>query len=306
MAVGRAPAEDARTVLVGIDGGGTATRLRLATPDGTILGTGQGGPANIATDAECGWRSVRDALDQAMAQAGLSPVGCRLVAGAGLAGAEVPEARARFMALPAIFTDIEIVTDAYTSCVGAHGGQDGAMVAAGTGTVGYAVAGGQTRRVGGWGFPQGDEGGGAWIGLEVIRLMLRAGDGRAPRTALTEAIRNRAGADGGDPMIWAVGARPADFACLVPQIVAAAGQGDAQARALLARAGAEIDGLMAALLEGDGFGGLPCCLVGGLADVLRPCLSPWSRSRLSEPRGGAIEGALVLAGRLHSGAIGRE
>nr|WP_220789786.1 BadF/BadG/BcrA/BcrD ATPase family protein [Gluconacetobacter johannae] len=292
--------------MVGIDGGGTATRLRLATPDGVVLGAGQGGPANIATDAACGWRSIREALEQAMAQAGLSPDACRLVAGAGLAGAEVAEARARFMALPAIFADIEIVTDAYTSCVGAHGGQDGAMVAAGTGTVGYAVAGGRTRRVGGWGFPQGDEGGGAWIGLEAVRLMLRAGDGRAPRTALTDAIRTLAAADGGDPMIWAVGARPDGFARLVPLVAAAAGQGDMQAQALLARAGAEIDGLLAALLAGDGFGHLSCCLVGGLAGVLRPCLSPWSRSRLSEPRGGAVEGALLLAGRLHSAAIGRE
>ncbi|WP_246395583.1 BadF/BadG/BcrA/BcrD ATPase family protein [Gluconacetobacter tumulisoli] len=297
-------AEDVRTVLVGIDGGGTGTRLRLAALDGTILGAGQGGPANIATDAECGWRSVRDALDQAMAQAGLSPEACRLVAGAGLAGAEVPGAGARFMALPAIFAHIDIVTDAYTSCVGAHGGRDGAIVAAGTGTVGYAIAGGQVRRVGGWGFPQGDEGSGAWIGLEAVRLMLRAGDGRASRTALTDSIRALVAADGGDPMTWAVGLPPAGFARLVPLVVAAAGRGDGQAQALLARAGGEIDGLLAALLDGDGFQDLSCCLLGGLAGVLRPYLSAWSQGCLSEPQGGAVEGALVLAGRLHAATTG--
>jgi glucosamine kinase len=298
----------APVVLVGVDGGGTRTRLRLISPDGAlgeatplgaVLGEGCGGPANIATDAEQGWHSVRDALDQAMTQAGLSSASCRLVAGAGLAGAEVAEARARFLALPALFARIDIVTDACTSCLGAHGGSDGAIIAAGTGTVGFAVAGGRTRRVGGWGFPHGDEGGGAWIGLGAVRLMLRAGDGRAPHTHLTDAIRAVLAEGHADPMTWAVGARPADFAGLVPLVVSMAANGDGQARGLLARAGAELDGLLATLRDADGFRALACCLLGGLAPVLRPYLSQDSRACLSVPQGDAVAGALMLADRLH-------
>ncbi|ACI52866.1 ATPase BadF/BadG/BcrA/BcrD type [Gluconacetobacter diazotrophicus PA1 5] len=293
-----------RVVLAGIDGGGTRTRLRLTTPHGVVLGEGDGGPANIATDAEQGWRSVRDALDQAMVRAGLPPSSCHLVAGAGLAGAEVAGAVARFLALPALFARIDIVTDAYTSCLGAHGGDDGAIIAAGTGTVGFAVAGGRTRRVGGWGFPQGDEGGGAWIGLEAVRLMLRAGDGRAPRTALTDAIHARLVQEGTaergtDPMVWAVGARPADFARLTPLVVAMAAEGDAQARTLLARAGAELGDLLAALRDAEGFRTLSCCLLGGLAPVLLPYLPPPGRACLAAARGDAVAGALALARRLH-------
>ncbi|WP_342628398.1 BadF/BadG/BcrA/BcrD ATPase family protein [Nguyenibacter vanlangensis] len=286
-------------LLAGIDGGGTGTRLRLVTPEGVMLGEGQGGPANIATDAAQGWRSVGDALAAALAQAGLARSSCHLIAGAGLAGAEVPGAAERFLAFPALFDRIDLVTDGYTSCVGAHGGAAGAVVAVGTGTVGFALAGGRVRRVGGWGFPQGDEGGGAWIGLEAVRLMLRARDGRVPGSALVERIWRALASEGGDPMLWAVRMGAAGFGRLAPLVVAAAEDGDAQARALLGRAGAEIALLRAALCDAEGFRGLPCCLLGGLAEVLEPYLPAESREGLARPRGSAIEGALWLARRLH-------
>ncbi|MBB2205924.1 ATPase [Gluconacetobacter takamatsuzukensis] len=288
-----------RAVLVGIDGGGTRTRLRLATPTGALLAEGEGGPANIATDAGQAWQSIHQALDQALSRAGLADGGCRLVAVAGLAGAEVTGAVARFTARPPLFARLHVVSDAYTSCVGAHAGADGAIIAAGTGMVGLAIVGGTTRRVGGWGFPQGDEGSGAWIGLEAVRLMLRAGDGRAPRTPLTEAVRARLAEGGAEPMLWAVGARAADFAGLSPLVSTLAGGGDAQARGLLARAGAEIEALLAALRGADGFAALPCCLLGGLGPVLLPYLPAAVRDGLSAPRGHAIDGAVLLARRLH-------
>ncbi|MFS3134034.1 BadF/BadG/BcrA/BcrD ATPase family protein [Gluconacetobacter sacchari] len=287
-----------RTVLVGIDGGGTGTRLRLATPEGTLLAGGEGGSANVATDAGQAWESLRQALDLALSRAGLLGAEPRLVAVAGLAGAEVSGAVARFMAQPPLFARLRIVSDAYTSCVGAHAGRDGAMIAAGTGMVGLAVAGGTIRRVGGWGFPQGDEGGGAWIGLEAVRLMLRAGDGRAPRSLLSEAVRARLADEGAEPMVWAVGARAADFARLTPLVGMLAGEGDAEARGLLGRAGAEIDALLVALRAAEGFGTLPCCLLGGLGPVLLPYLSDVTRAALSAPRGNALDGAMLLARRL--------
>lgn len=291
---------DRPAVLVGIDGGGTRTRLRLAWPEGAVLAEGEGGPANIATDAGQAWQSIHQALEQALSQAGLSDAGSRLVAVAGLAGAEVTGAVERFTARPPLFADITLVSDAYTSCVGAHGGADGAMIAAGTGAVGLAIAGSVTRRVGGWGFPQGDEGSGAWIGLEAIRLMLRAGDDRAPRTALTESLRARLADEGAEPMLWAVGARAADFARLTPLVRALADDGDAQARDLLRRAGAEIDALLAALRAADGFADLRCCLLGGLAPVLRPYLSVATQAALSAPQGDAVDGAVLLARRFHA------
>ena len=66
--------------------------------------------------------------------------------------------------------------------LGAHEGRPGAIVAAGTGSVGEALRRDGLRvAVGGWGFPVGDEGSGAWLGLRAMRETHRAIDGRARR-----------------------------------------------------------------------------------------------------------------------------
>ena len=64
------------------------------------------------------------------------------------------------------------------ACLGAHGGRDGGIVIAGTGSVGLAMVNGREFRIGGYGFPISDEGSGAEIGLHAIRLALRAHDKR--------------------------------------------------------------------------------------------------------------------------------
>jgi glucosamine kinase len=46
------------------------------------------------------------------------------------------------------------------------------LIAIGTGTVGYQIEGDKECKVGGWGFPHGDEGSGAWLGMEAVRMTL--------------------------------------------------------------------------------------------------------------------------------------
>ena len=46
------------------------------------------------------------------------------------------------------------------------------------GTVAFQIEGDKEYKVGGWGFPHGDEGSGAWLGLEAVRLTLHWLDGR--------------------------------------------------------------------------------------------------------------------------------
>ena len=47
------------------------------------------------------------------------------------------------------------------TCLGAHSGADGAIVVAGTGSVGVGLIGGREIRIAGYGFPVSDEGSGA-------------------------------------------------------------------------------------------------------------------------------------------------
>ncbi len=84
---------------VGIDGGGTHTRARLASADRAVLGFAASGPSALGQGIEQAWKHIVQAVDCAFADAGLAPAPrdqCAL--GLGLAGANV---RQRCEELPA-------------------------------------------------------------------------------------------------------------------------------------------------------------------------------------------------------------
>lgn len=85
-------------------------------------------------------------------------------------------------------TKVALAHDSVTSHLGALRGRRGAIVAAGTGCVAFAVGTSAVARVDGWGNIVGDAGSGFGIGRTAIDAVLRAHDGRGPETALTEAI----------------------------------------------------------------------------------------------------------------------
>jgi glucosamine kinase len=135
--------------------------------------------------------------------------------------------------------------------------------------------------LGGWGFPIGDRGGGAWLGFRLVGDWLERRDGLSPITAdgpLWEAVRARLGETRPDILAWLRRARPTDFAGLTPAIVAAAAQGDAYADALLDEAAAHLLRLAQALRPSPTE---PLCLSGGLASVLAPASRRrWARTAL--------------------------
>ena len=72
---------------LGIDAGGTHTRARLVAEDGTILGTGEAGPANTPAGLEEAFKALEEAWSQALADAGLGDVDLPSIrAGLGIAG----------------------------------------------------------------------------------------------------------------------------------------------------------------------------------------------------------------------------
>lgn len=94
------------------------------------------------------------------------------------------------------------------------------MLVAGTGSVAVGVGSdGVRQRVGGWGSRVGDEGGGAWLGIEAVRATLCALDGRTSVGALATAV-GAAWGDGPEPLVArARDASPADFAQLAPLVL---------------------------------------------------------------------------------------
>jgi glucosamine kinase len=225
-------------------------------------------------------------------RAGLSPQHFgRIVACLALAGASEPSQLAAAQERGHPFRKAIITTDAYAACLGAHGDNDGGVIVAGTGAVGWAVVEGHTHRVGGWGLPISDEGSSGWIGSEAIRRILWANDRRIPWTPLLRELFADFGDDPHAIVTWSASASPRDFGSLAPRIAEHAARDDA-ASDLMKLAAGHIDALAVRLVA---VGATRLALVGGFAPSLRPWLSAATRSHLVEPQGDALAGALRLA-----------
>ena len=88
---------------------------------------------------------------------------------------------------------LAIASDGLTSLFGALGARDGAVAAAGTGTVVLARRGDAYAKVDGWGSLLGDGGSGFAIGRAGLDSALRSADGRHGSAALLEAAERRFG-----------------------------------------------------------------------------------------------------------------
>lgn len=285
--------EPVADLFLGVDGGGTQCRARLADRTGRVLGEGAGGPANIRLGLDAAFAAVLDAARQCLAEAGLGePAMQRITACLALAGAtESTElAAARSRRLP--FRHTVITSDAHAACIGAHRGRDGGVLIAGTGSVGWAIIGGRQYRVGGWGLTLSDEGSGAWLGREVMRRVLGAHDGRIASTALLASLFEEFDRDPYAIVRWAATARPADFGQLAPLVVEHATRRDAVAIELMRQAAHHLDMLAARLVA---LGTERVALSGGLAPHIDGWLAPETRRHLVKPEGDALAGALQLA-----------
>lgn len=280
-------------IFLGIDGGGSGTRVRLVDEAGQVLGRGEAGPSGLSQGIEQAWEHIRMAIGRAFAQAGLAlPPLSDCALGLGLAGAHSPAQCDRFMALAPAYARVALDTDAGTALRGAHGGAPGSIVAAGTGSVGEALRrDGRRVSVGGWGFGIGDEGSGGWLGLAAMRIAHRALDGRAAAGPLARAVWGIAGGQRDALLDWSRHAGQHGFARLAPLVFHSADADPAARRLLDEAAHALVE--MAAALDPDG--DLPLVLIGSIAKRLAPRLPPQWLARVVAPQGDAIDGALQLA-----------
>ena len=269
-------------LFLGIDGGGTGCRAAVADAAGLVLGRGEAGPANIASDATGAAANILKAAGQALAAAGGGEIAA---AGLGLAGANAAGATEALRAvLP--FRRVAIVTDGITAVKGALGPADGVVAALGTGSVFAVQRAGAIRQIGGRGLVLGDEASGAWIGRALLSAALRAVDGFQPMTPLlAEVLQEQGGADGA--VAFSLGARPADFAALAPRVVDSA---DPAATAIMARAEADVAEAVALL---RGAVAVSVVFLGGLGTVFAKRMA--GRFPVQAARGTALDGALMLA-----------
>lgn len=280
---------------LGIDGGGTRCRARIEDEDGALLGEGGSGPATTRLGTDVAWRAIMHASEDAAAQAGLA---CeefsRMHAGIGLAGLGRRGAETSLAQIAHPFASVRFISDGMAACFGAHGGADGAIVIAGTGSIGVGLIGGREVRFGGYGFPISDEGSGADIGLQAIRLALRAADGRGETSPLLAEVLGAFDHDPTQAVAWSEQATATDYATFAPMVLRHATAGDSIGRRVVERAADAIGDLLDTFLR---HGITRLSLAGGLAEAMTPWLTPDLRGRLKPPDGDGVAGALLVARR---------
>jgi glucosamine kinase len=287
-------------LFLGLDAGGTACRARLVDASGLVFGEGHAGPGQARLGVEASFDAMLTAAREAWRAAGLGPLDfARLQVGAGIAGIERVGVADLFAARPHPFASLTISGDGAIACLGAHGGEDGGIVVAGTGSIAFGLLDERSLRFGGYGFPGSDEGSGARIGLLAVEAAFRAADGRLSGSVLAEAVLARVGGEAHALTRWCDGASATDYATLAPLVVEAAGQGDRTADAILRGAAQAIGDLVDTLRDA---GCERVALTGGLAAALMPLLPEGLAETLDEPLGDPLDGALILAGLAPVGA----
>jgi glucosamine kinase len=254
-----------------LDMGGTKTAGALFAPDGTEVARAMAGPGAVSLGvdvAEAALRAIWAGVGNGKAASGVTVA-------IGLAGIGLRDRVAALAARLQDFARVTIVGDGYGMVLAATGGGPGALIAVGTGVAAMRVMpDGRFRSLSGWGFPAGDLGSGAWIGLQAVaaltRRIDRAESGLSMGDVLAGTLIWALGGGAGAIMDRNTGGRPRDFAALAPLVFTAAEEGDPAAHAILGAAAGEICAVGRALWD-DGPGAV--LLAGGLATPL----APWVR-----------------------------
>ncbi|MGY0233093.1 N-acetylglucosamine kinase [Longispora urticae] len=177
-------------LVIGLDVGGTSSRVVVTDLNGVRFGTGRGGGGNpVAHGAQAAAAAVGTALDAALA--GIDPGRIR-AAVIGLAGG-AQERRALDEVWPdhGITCQVRQIGDAVVAFAAGTASPDGTVLIAGTGAIAGQIT---ARRLGlisdGHGWLLGDRGSGFWLGLHAVRAAL-ADIEEGIGTSLTAMIRDR-------------------------------------------------------------------------------------------------------------------
>ncbi|MFK7889276.1 MAG: BadF/BadG/BcrA/BcrD ATPase family protein [Granulosicoccus sp.] len=207
-------------VIVVVDGGASCCRLAAYTQDGEQLATlSIDRHASLTLGVHSAWQHIQEGLLQL--QAGLGETGphhCdRLVMG--LAGSLQQQKRSQFLQLIPRSLPVTLVTDGYAQLLGATSGEPGICLAVGTGSVLHWLdETGQSGMAGGWGFPVGDQGSGAWIGMRTLQYYVDSRDGRQCVSTLMTALEQHVGTDVSAIQKWTTKTCSTELARLSPLV----------------------------------------------------------------------------------------
>ena len=279
---------------LGVDGGGTNCRVRLADENLKTLAEATNGRSNLQLEnGDPAYRSILDGTRQVFEKAGVDfAQTANTYACFGMAGARLISARDEFETRDWPFSRVKVYDDIDIARAGAHEGEDGAVIIVGTGSAGLALVRGERHQVGGWGFPVGDQMSGAILGRELARLTVEAHDGFFDPTPLTQAALDKLGGDLDTLMDWSFKAEPADFGSLMPLFIDYFEKGDPIAKKLMDLQLSYVDAYVSWFKRR---GVDKMAVVGGFGRRLNPLFLERYGNFIVDPRSEPLHGAILLA-----------
>lgn len=280
---------------LGVDGGGTNCRVRLADENLNTLAEVRNGRSNLQIDdGNPAYQAISMGTQEVFAKAGIDAAQmANTYACFGMAGARLISARDEFAARPWPFAAVKVYDDIDIAHAGALGGGDGAVIIVGTGSAGLAIVDGQRFQVGGWGFPVGDQMSGAILGRELVRITVEAEDGLVPGSDLTKAVVAQMG-DNDAIMDWSFKdeRNPADYGALMPMFIDYFEKGDPIARQLMDLQFSYIDAYANWFKARNA---KVMAIVGGFGQRLFPLLQQRYGDFVALPLYEPLHGAVILA-----------
>lgn len=256
--------------IVVVDGGASCCRLAAFSESGDELArVSLDKHASLSMGVLSAWQHIAQGLDllgQRVSRHDCSqPI--RLVMG--LAGSLQQQRRKEFLAHVSPEYQVTLVTDGYAQLMGATKGKPGICISIGTGSVLHWLdEQGQSGMAGGWGFPVGDYGSGAWLGMRAVQCYIESRDAHDFTSSLIMALQHTLGTEVSQVQTWTTQTRATVFARLAPVVFEHALMGDTLARSLINEAVTHCLQLISKAPPA-----LPVHVVGGIGDQLREQLA---------------------------------
>lgn len=223
---------------VGVFSDGSKTFCRIENQTGELISTGEAKSSNIAYSVNITWESIVNAITQALKRTTLNIELKELEVCAGIKGTELPESYTKIVSIgEKNFKQFKVYSDGYISYKAVFVNAPGILIIADEGIVAYTQAVHNFRKVGGWGFPQADEGSTSWIGAQAINHTFKVCDEVEKKSALSEAILSRFNHSGLELCEFAMHhSAPRDFAEFYDLVVVQYKEKDEAARNIILKA----------------------------------------------------------------------
>lgn len=234
-------------LFLGVDGGGTKTRVVLLDGENKIVAEGLSGASNpMRVGIEKAVVNISEAINDACDKSNRNVTDI-VAAALGLAGVRRNDIRLRIrerIARQLRTQSVEVLTDADIALYGATKDKAGLVVIAGTGSICLGKnEKGEKAISGGWGPLAGDEGSGAGIARRALQAIAKASDGRGCPTKLSQKGMEYFRAGKPEDLLVAIYAPQIDntkIAGFAKCVVEAAAEGDEVSKKILAEAGYEL------------------------------------------------------------------